>query len=294
MLNSQFLLLHWRLRPKFFSLKTQKPKLKTVLLLLLLLLGLPGLSYGQANQCWTFNSATGTWVYNTACSQTPNAPLKVAVGKQLTVNNSLTLSGTDNSTLNVGTGGTLGTAAYANSIQFQPSGAATGLSSTASNSLTVGTGSATFNTSAGLAYASNMVVTAYYTSNVAIFMQGPVTSYNSTTGALVVNVTNTGGSGTYNAWTISISRPQGATGAQGGSGVPVGAIVAFGGSTAPANYLLCDGTQYTCSSYSSLCSVLGSTWGGNGTTTFNVPDLRGRFALGAGQGATAGERGSKE
>lgn len=51
-----------------------------------------------------------------------------------------------------------------------------------------------------------------------------------------------------------------------------------GGCTTPP-FLLCDGTVYNISSYPILGARLGSNFGGNGTTTFGVPDLRGRVAL---------------
>ncbi len=262
-------------------------------LLLACALGLPGVGHGQANQCWTL--VNGVWTYNPACSLTPNAPLKVAVGKQLTVNKTVTLDAAqDNATLNIGLGGTLGSAAYQDSTAFQASGAIAGLSSAAADSLTIGTGSTTFNTSAGLAYTTGMVVTAYYSSDLTQWMQGIVTSYDSTTGVLGVNVLNTGGAGTYAFWTISISGPQGPTGSAGVSGTPVGGILAYGGTVAPAGYVLCDGTAYSRTvTYNALFAAIGTTFGtGDGSTTFNVPDLQGRFPIGMGQGATGQNAGA--
>lgn len=52
----------------------------------------------------------------------------------------------------------------------------------------------------------------------------------------------------------------------------------------PECWLYCDGTVRAIQQYQALASVLGGTYGGNGTSTFAVPDLRGRAALGAGQG----------
>lgn len=77
--------------------------------------------------------------------------------------------------------------------------------------------------------------------------------------------------------------------------VPTGAILPFGGAAAPVGYLLCDGTAVSRTGYADLFSLLSTTYGaGNGTTTFNVPDLRGRFPLGAGAGSglTARTRGT--
>jgi microcystin-dependent protein len=70
------------------------------------------------------------------------------------------------------------------------------------------------------------------------------------------------------------------------SGVPTGTIVAFGGSTAPSGWLLCDGTNtYSRTTYSALFAVIGTIYNaGNGSTTFGVPDLRGRTGIGVGTG----------
>ena len=55
-----------------------------------------------------------------------------------------------------------------------------------------------------------------------------------------------------------------------------GEIVPFGGSTAPAGTLLCYGQAISRTDYVGLFTVIGTTYGvGNGTTTFNVPDMRG-------------------
>lgn len=72
-------------------------------------------------------------------------------------------------------------------------------SSTTSN--TIGTGSKTFTVETGLSLtATQNVQIVYDGSN---FMEGPITSYNSGTGELVVNVTSSTGSGTYTSWTIT-------------------------------------------------------------------------------------------
>jgi microcystin-dependent protein len=63
--------------------------------------------------------------------------------------------------------------------------------------------------------------------------------------------------------------------------VPTGAITAFAGSSAPTGYLLCDGSALSRTTYSNLFAVIGTTYGGgNGSTTFNLPDLRGRAIFG--------------
>ena len=64
----------------------------------------------------------------------------------------------------------------------------------------------------------------------------------------------------------------------------IGAVVLFGGNFAPRNWALCQGQLLSISANTALFSILGTTFGGNGTTTFGLPDLRGRAAVGAGQG----------
>jgi microcystin-dependent protein len=66
-----------------------------------------------------------------------------------------------------------------------------------------------------------------------------------------------------------------------GALVPPGCILDFGGSTAPAGYLLCYGQAVSRSTYLGLFNVIGVNYGvGDGSTTFNVPDFRGRTSAG--------------
>jgi microcystin-dependent protein len=62
---------------------------------------------------------------------------------------------------------------------------------------------------------------------------------------------------------------------------PAGMIVAYGGTSAPTGWLLCDGTAVSRSTYSDLYAAIGVAYGyGDNSSTFNVPDLRGRFIRG--------------
>lgn len=64
---------------------------------------------------------------------------------------------------------------------------------------------------------------------------------------------------------------------------PAGTIIATGSLTPPSGYLYCDGTAVSRTGYSELFAAIGTTYGvGDGSTTFNIPDLRGIFARGAG------------
>ena len=63
-----------------------------------------------------------------------------------------------------------------------------------------------------------------------------------------------------------------------------GEIKMYGGASAPAGWLLCDGSAVSRTTYASLFAVLGTSYGaGDGSTTFNLPDGRGRVPVGAGQ-----------
>ena len=64
-------------------------------------------------------------------------------------------------------------------------------------------------------------------------------------------------------------------------GKEVGTIKLFAGDNAPTNYLICDGSAISRETYSTLFSVIGTKYGiGDGATTFNIPDLRGKFVVG--------------
>jgi microcystin-dependent protein len=68
----------------------------------------------------------------------------------------------------------------------------------------------------------------------------------------------------------------------------VGEIKLWVTGTAPSGWLSCDGSAVSRTTYASLFAVMGTTFGsGNGATTFNLPDFRGRAPVGIGQGDTA-------
>ena len=67
---------------------------------------------------------------------------------------------------------------------------------------------------------------------------------------------------------------------------PVGVVQAFAGTTVPDGWLLCDGSAVSRTTYADLYAVIGDTYGdGDGSTTFNLPDLTDKFVQGS---ATAG------
>lgn len=86
-----------------------------------------------------------------------------------------------------------------------------------------------------------------------------------------------------------VTGPSGPSGPSGAAGpvAPTGAIVAWTTNTAPSGWAICAGGELTRSGFSALFSVIGTTYGaGNGTTTFNVPNLKGRVIVGQDTGDT--------
>lgn len=76
----------------------------------------------------------------------------------------------------------------------------------------------------------------------------------------------------------SVTGPKAATGY---GLIPTGAAVPFFGSSAPTGFLICDGSAVSRTTFATLFGVLGTSWGvGNGTTTFNLPDARGKVLAG--------------
>ena len=62
---------------------------------------------------------------------------------------------------------------------------------------------------------------------------------------------------------------------------PIGSILAYCGASAPSGWVLCDGSAISRTDYSTLFAVVSTSFGtGDGSTTFNVPDLRGRMLVG--------------
>lgn len=78
---------------------------------------------------------------------------------------------------------------------------------------------------------------------------------------------------------ISSSKISGLTGGT----IPPGVMVSYGGTTPPSGWLLCDGSAVSRATYAGIFSVVGVAYGvGDGSTTFNLPDFRGRTFVGVG------------
>jgi len=67
--------------------------------------------------------------------------------------------------------------------------------------------------------------------------------------------------------------------------IPPGCLMMYASTTAPSGWLSCDGSAVLRATYSALFAIIGTTYGsGNGSTTFNLPDMRGRTPIGTGTG----------
>lgn len=63
--------------------------------------------------------------------------------------------------------------------------------------------------------------------------------------------------------------------------MPAGTITLFAGTTIPNGWFLCDGSEVSRTKYSDLFNAIGTTYGsGNGSTTFNLPNLKGKVPVG--------------
>ncbi len=85
----------------------------------------------------------------------------------------------------------------------------------------------------------------------------------------------------YNSNSASLRGCQSIPNAWQDLSTPAGTILGFAGSIAPGGYLLADGSAISRTTYAALFAVIGTTYGiGDGSTTFNLPDLRGRTPVG--------------
>ena len=75
--------------------------------------------------------------------------------------------------------------------------------------------------------------------------------------------------------------------------LPAATVHAFAGTTAPEGWAMCDGSAVSRTEYAALFAAIGTTYGvGDGSTTFNLPDMRGEFLRGLdNMGTAAGARG---
>jgi microcystin-dependent protein len=87
-----------------------------------------------------------------------------------------------------------------------------------------------------------------------------------------------------------ISGKIGTAPAPSGLAIPTGSLLDYAGSSAPSSaWLICDGSAVSRTTYANLFAVCSTTYGaGDGSTTFNLPNVKGRSTLGVGDSGTAG------
>lgn len=134
------------------------------------------------------------------------------------------------------------------------------------------------------------------------------TEFNSISSAIATKIDRVSGATVGNFASFTISGDVEDSGRDWGSvtnevltySPPVGSILDYAGATAPSGWLICDGGAVSRTTYAALFAVIGTTFGaGDGSTTFNLPDLRGRTSIGVGQGTglsnrTRGSKGGSE
>lgn len=99
--------------------------------------------------------------------------------------------------------------------------------------------------------------------------------------AAAIGVSKLAAGGEGQALTIASGIPTWTSAAA--STLPAGIIVPYGGTSAPATWLLCDGALVSRTTYATLYAAVGTSYGvGDGSTTFGLPDLRGRLVVGKG------------
>lgn len=73
----------------------------------------------------------------------------------------------------------------------------------------------------------------------------------------------------------------------------IGTVQAYAGASAPAGWLMCDGAAVSRTTYANLFGIIGTTYGtGDGSTTYNLPDLRQRFPMGVAASGTGNALGA--
>ena len=151
------------------------------------------------------------------------------------------------------------------------------------------TGNPTAPTQATTDNSTKLATTAYVKAVVADYLEltgGSITGDVDITGDLSVSGTITGdltGNVTGNADTATNATNDGNGNNIANTYLPavVGAVVAFAGSTTPDGWLLCDGSAVSRTTYAALYAVIGTTYGsGDGSTTFNLPNLTDKFIQG--------------
>ena len=132
----------------------------------------------------------------------------------------------------------------------------------------------------GLATKASPTFSGTVTSGGDIVMSG-TGSLQIPTGTTAQRPTGATGDIRFNTTTTAFEGYNGSAWGEIANGVPVGSVFNLATTTVPSGYLECNGAAVSRSTYASLFSTISTTWGaGDGSSTFNLPDLRGQFVRG--------------
>lgn len=113
----------------------------------------------------------------------------------------------------------------------------------------------------------------------------PIDTSTMTTGQVAALLGSTGTPSSANKYIVQNDRT--------GPTMPSGSMTLYGGASAPSGWLFCDGSAVSRVTYATLFGIISTTYGaGDTTTTFNVPDMRGRVPIGVGTGQGGGTAGT--
>lgn len=162
----------------------------------------PTAAYTVSGTTLTFTSAPPSGTNNIRVRYIGAMAVNAALASTAATNAAASATAASTSASNASTSASTANIALANT-QSAIASAVLPLISTSTTSLAIGTGSKSFTTQTGKAWVPGHSIAIVSAANATNSMTGTVTSYNSGTGALVVNVTTTGGSGTYADWQMS-------------------------------------------------------------------------------------------
>ena len=208
------------------------------------------------------NAATSA---STATTQATNAAASAATATTQASNASTSASNASTSASSASASASTATTQATNASNSATAAANYLTVGTSTTSVLIGTGAKSFTADTGKAWGAGLILSISSAANTANFMHGTVTSYNSGTGALVMNILDVGGSGTLNDWGIAISGTQGPTGATGPTGT-------FGG-TASSTADFLTGTAIASASTINLDTATGNRVHITGTTAITTVTL---------------------
>jgi hypothetical protein len=178
------------------------------------------LSAGQIVEL-TYNSTAGNFQLNaSAAAASASAAAASAAAAAGSASAASTSAGTATTQAGIATtqaGLAAASAAASAASAVDASNYAAALAGTSTSSVLIGLGAKSFTASTGKQWAATQFLQIGSQANANNFMHGTVTSYNSGTGALVMNITDIGGTGTFADWSINVAGTQGPAGGVGGN-----------------------------------------------------------------------------